>query len=395
MGTLKQISAITALNLRSIGQRAAASVVLILGVAGVVAVLVTVLAMAKGLSRTFMRTGAPDRALVLHKAANTEGFSNIDVGWVGTIANAPGVLQGPGGTPAVCPERIVAATLPLRSDGEQANVTLRGTCPAALLVHPDWRIVAGRMFRPGLHEVIVGTAAANEFSGVDIGRHVRLGSTEWTVVGRFASDGDSHESEVLTDARTLMAAFGWGAFSSVTVRLVSAGAFAGLRKALISNPSLQVDVVRESTYYRQQSQGVSRLLTFVSTVVGAIMAIGAVFTALNTMYSAISARTAEIATLRALGFGASGLVVSVLAEALLLSILGALAGAAVAWLLFNGTSLNTEAGDFGSQLAFRLVVHPDVVAVGIVWACAIGLAGGLLPAIRAARLPVATALRPV
>lgn len=221
MGTLQQISAVTLLNVRSLPQRLAASIVLVIGVAGVVGVLVTVLAMAKGLNRTFVTTGDPDRAIVLHKAATTEGFSSIDIGWVGTIANAPGVLHSADGTPAVCPERIVGAVLPLRSDGDQANVTLRDTCPATFLVHPEWRIVAGRMFHPGLHEVVVGSAAASEFSGIGIGRRVRFGGTQWTVVGRFTSGGDSHESEVLTDARTLMSAFGWSAFSSVTVRHAS------------------------------------------------------------------------------------------------------------------------------------------------------------------------------
>lgn len=395
MGIVKQISAVTLLNVQSLRQRLAASIVLVIGVAGVVGVLVTVLAMAKGLNRTFVTTGEATRAIVLHKAATTEGFSNVNISWVGTIANAPGVMHGPNGTAAVCPERIVGATLPLRSDGDVANVTLRGTCPATFLVHPEWRIVAGRWFHPGLHEVVVGSAAASEFSGIGVGQRVRFGGTEWTVVGRFASGGDEQGSEVLADNRTLMSAFGWPAYSSVTVRLTSPAAFDEFRNALVSNPSLQVNVVRQSAYYRGQARGLTRLLTFVSTVVGAIMAIGAIFTALNTMYSAISARTVEIATLRALGFRATAVVTSVLAEALLLAVLGALVGAAVAWLLFNGASLNTEAGQFSSQVAFRLLVNRDVIAVGIAWACAIGLAGGLLPAVRAARLPVATALRRV
>jgi putative ABC transport system permease protein len=395
MTPFRQILAVTVLNIQSLRQRLAASIVLVIGVAGVVGVLVTVLAMAKGLTRTFVTTGEPDRAIVLHKSAQTEGFSNVDIGWVSAIANAPGVLHGPGGTPAVCPERLVGAALPLRSDAEQANVTLRGTCLATFLVHPHWRIVAGRMFHPGLHEVVVGSGAASEFSGTRIGQRDRFGGTEWTVVGRFTSGGDSHDSEVVTDTRTLMSAFGWGAYSSVTVRLASPAAFDGFRNALVSNPSVQVDVVRESAYYQRQAQGLTRLLTFVSTIVGAIMAIGAAFTALNTMYSAIAARTVEIATLRALGFGAAAVMISVLVEALLLAIAGALVGAGVAWLLFNGASLSTESGDFNSQMAFRLLVHADVVVVGIIWACVIGLVGGLLPGVRAARLPVATALRPL
>lgn len=391
----KQIVGVTAMNLRSVPQRLAASIVIVIGVAGVVGVLVSMLAMATGLSQVMADTGDPARALVLRKAANTEDFSNVDIGWVGAIADAPGVLRNTQGERAVCPERVVGASLPRRSDAGLEGITLRGTCAAAFQVHPQWRIVAGRMFRPGLHEIVVGSAAASEFAGLDIGDHVQFGETDWTVVGRFTSRGDSHESEVLTDARTLMSAFDWGAYSSVTVRLVSPAAFDRFRNALRANSSLDVDVIRETDYYRQQSRGIAALLYLVSTVVGAIMAIGAVFTALNTMYSAVAARAAEIATLRAIGFGGGGVVASVLAEALLLSIAGALIGAGVAWLLFNGDSLSTSGGGFGSQVSFPLLVRPSLVGIGVGWACAIGILGGLFPALRAARLPVAVALRPV
>jgi len=390
----KQIAAVTAMNLRSLPQRLAASLVVVIGVAGVVGVLVSVLGMATGLSHAFVSTGGPSRAIVLHKAATSEGLSNIDISWVGPIEDGPGVLRGPTGQVAATPEYIVGVNLPKRSDGVESGVTLRGTSAAALLVHPEWRIVSGRMFRPGPREVVVGAAAASEFSGLEIGRHVELGGNDWTVVGRFTSGGDSHDSEILADARTLMSAFNWGAYSSVTVRLDAPASFDRFRRTLLSNPSLEIDVVREQDYYRGQAQQITGLLYLVSTVVGAIMAIGAVFTALNTLYAAVAARTAEIATLRAIGFGPAGVVVSVLVEALLLSVLGALLGAAVAWLLFNGDALSTGGGQFDSQVAFRLLVGPSLVAVGIAWACAIGLLGGLLPAIRAARQPVAVALRP-
>lgn len=389
----RQILAVTKMNLRSLPQRFAASLVVIIGVAGVVGVLICVLAMAAGLTRTLASTGSVARAIVLHKAAATESFSNIDLDWVGAIAQPPQVLRGTGGTSAVCPERIVGASLQRRSGG-QAGITLRGTCPAAFLVHPKWRVVAGRTLRPGLHELLVGAGAFKEFSGVDIGQQVKLGNSEWTVVGRFASDGDLHESEVLTDAATLMSAFNWGAYSSVTARLTSQAAFDGFRRALLSNPSLQVDVIREQDYYAQQSQGISGLLYLVSTVVGGIMAVGAIFTAVNILYSAVVVRRTEIGTLRAIGFGASGVVISVLVEALLLAILGALLGAAVAWLGFSGNVLSTSSGAFDNQVAFRLVVSPGLIGLGIAWAIVIGLLGGLLPAIRAARMPVAIALRP-
>jgi putative ABC transport system permease protein len=391
---LKQIAAVTAMNLKSLPQRLAASLVVVIGVAGVVGVLVAVLGMATGLSRTFADTGDPSRAIVLHKAADSEGLSNVEFDWLGPIEDAPGVLRGPHGELAASPEYIVGLNLPKLSGDGEASVTVRGTSAAAFLVHPEWRIVAGRMFRPGLREIVVGSSAAGEFSGLDIGRHVELGSNDWTVVGRFTSGGDSHDSEILADVRTLISAFNWGAYSSVTVRLDSPASFDRFRAALLANPSLEIDVDREQEYYQGQAKQISGLLYIVSTVVAAIMAIGAVFTALNTLYSAVAARTTEIATLRAIGFGAAGVVVSVLAEALLLSVLGALLGAGVAWLLFNGNPLSTGGGEFDSQVMFKLLVGPSLVGAGIGWACAIGLLGGLLPAIRAARLPVAVALRP-
>ncbi len=389
----KQIAAVTAMSLKSLPQRLAPSLVVVIGVAGVVGVLVSVLGMATGLSRTLANTGDPSRAIVLHKAATSEGLSNVDFDWLGPIQDAPGVLRGPHGEPAVSPEYIIGLNLPQRSGGE-ASVTVRGTGAVAFLVHPEWRIVAGRMFRPGLREIVVGSAAAAQFSGLDIGRHVDLGGKDWTVVGRFTSGGDSHDSEILADVHTLISAFNWGAYSSATVRLDSPASFDRFRRALLANPSLEIDVDREQDYYQGQSKQLAGLLYVVSTVVGAIMAIGAVFTALNTLYSAVAARTGEIATLRAIGFGPAGVVVSVLAEAMLLSVLGALIGAGVAWLLFNGNALSTGSGEFDSQIMFKLLVGPSLVGVGVAWACGIGLLGGLLPAIRAARLPIAVALRP-
>jgi putative ABC transport system permease protein len=390
----KQIGIVTAMNLRSLPGRLTPSLVVVIGIAGVVGVLVSVLGMATGLERAFVNTGNPSRAIVLHKGAPSEGLSNIDLAWVGPISDAPGVLRGSKDEAAASPEYVVGVNLPRRSGGDEAGVTARGIGPAAFLVHPEWKITAGRMFKPGLREVIVGPAASAEFLDLDIGHQVELGSTLWTVVGRFTSGGDSHESEILVDAPTAMSAFNWGAYSSVTVRLDSPASFDRFRSTLLTNSSLEVDVLHEQEYYAGHAKQLTSLLYLLSTVVGAIMAIGAIFTALNTLYAAVAARTVEIATLRALGFGPSGVVVSVLAESLLLSLLGALLGAAIAWLLFNGNALTTAGGEFSSDISFRLLVGPGLFAVGIVWACAIGLLGGLFPAIRAARLPIAVALRP-
>lgn len=389
-----QIAAVTAMNLRSLPGRLVPSLVVVIGIAGVVGVLVSVLGMATGLAHAFASTGDPSRAIVLHKASTSEGLSNIDIGWVGPIEDAPGLLRGPSSEPAASPEYVVGVNLARRSDAVEAGVTVRGVSAAAFLVHPEWRVVAGRMFKAGLHEVVAGGAASAEFSGLDIGSQVELGGSLWTVVGRFTSGGDSHDSEILADARTLMSAFNWPAYSSDTVRLDSPASFDRFRSALLANSSLEVDVLHEQDYYSGQAKQLTSLLYLLSTVVGAIMAVGAILTALNTLYSAVASRTAEIATLRAIGFGPSGVVVSVLAEALLLSLLGAILGAAVAWLLFNGNSLSTNGGQFGSDVSFRLLVGPSLFAVGIAWACAIGFVGGLFPAIRAARLPIAVALRP-
>jgi putative ABC transport system permease protein len=390
----KQIASVTLMNLSNLWQRWAASSVVVIGVAGVVGVLVSVMALATGLTRTLVDTGDADRAIVLRKSADTESISNLEVLWVGTIADAPGVSRAANGTPAVSPERVVGVNLRKRSDSSEAGITLRGVSEIAFQVHPEWRIVSGRMFRPGLREIVVGAAAAAEFKGVEVGDQVQFGDNNWKVVGRFTSNSDSHESDALADLRTLMSAFAWEAYSSVTVQLDSPASFDRFKSAVLANPSLEVDVLREQDYYRQQSQGVAALLYLVSTVVGAIMAIGAIFTVLNTLYSAVAARTVEIATLRAIGFGAGGVIASVLVEALLLSILGALIGAAIAWLLFNGNSVSTNDGTLDAQVTFRLLVRPRLVMAGVVWACAIGLVGGLFPAIRAARLPIASVMRP-
>lgn len=388
----KQIAAVTAMNLRSLTQRLAASLVVVIGVAGVVGVLVSVLGMATGLSRTLADTGDPSRAIVLRKAAGSEDFSNVDLAWVGPVQDAPGVLRDRDGKAAVTAERIVGVNLPKLSDNTETGVTLRGTSEAAFRVHPEWHLVAGRMLRPGLREIVVGAAAMTEYSGLVIGRSIKLAGLDWTVVGEFTG-GDSHDSEILADSRTLMSAFNWGQYSSFTVRLDSPASFDRFRGALLANTSLEIDVTRERDYYRGQAQQTAGLLYLVSHIIGAIMAIGATLTALNTLYAAVAARTGEIATLRAIGFGPLGVIVSILTESLLLSVIGALLGAAIAWLLFNGNTLSTTGGSFGSQLAFRLFVGPDLVGAGIVWACAIAFVGGLFPAIRAARLPVAIALR--
>ncbi len=253
-------------------------------------------------------------------------------------------------------------------------------------------LVDGRLFKPGLRELIVGRGAQQQFKGLELGQKLELRGTDWTVVGAFESGGDSHESELMADAETVLSAYRRNLYQSVFVQLDSAGAFEGFKKSLTSNPQLAVDVKREREYYAEQSKALSKVLSFVAYVVGGIMAVGALFGALNTMYSAVSSRSQEIATLRAIGFGNTPVVISVMLEALVLALIGAIIGSALSWIFFNGNAISTLGANF-TQVVFKLTVTPELIALGIIWACVIGVIGGLFPAIRAARLPVAAALR--
>jgi len=388
----KQTTAITAMNLRSIPQRVGTSWVIVIGIAVTVAVLVSVLAMVDGFSKTLANTGRADRAIVLRGGSVAELSSTISRDNTITIMDAPGVKKDADGKPIASAEMVAVVALPQRRTGTAANVTVRGIGAKALELRPEIHIVAGRMFQPAVRELIVGHSAVTQFKGVDIGSHITFRNTDWTVVGEFESGGDAHESELMGDIETVLSAFRRNLFQSVTVMLDSPAAFAQFKDKLTTDPTLTVDVKREPDYYAEQSKQLNKLLNFLAFGVGGIMAIGAIFGALNTMYSAVSARSLEIATLRAIGFGAGAVVVSVFVEALLLSLVGGLIGAAAAWLFFNGNTVNTLGANF-TQVVFHLTVTPQLLASGIIWACFIGVLGGLFPAIRAARLPVATALR--
>lgn len=278
----------------------------------------------------------------------------------------------------------------------EVNAALRGVGPKIQAVRPELKILKGRMFSPAVNEIIVGKSAHAQFRGLEIGDRITTRGATWTVVGIFASGGDSHESELLADAETVNSADRRGGFSSVTVMLESPAAFQRFKDSLTSNPALAVDVHKEREYYERQSKTISKVISVIAYVVGGIMAVGAIFGALNTMYSAVSSRLREIATLRAIGFGSTAMVLSVLAEALLLALIGGAIGAVLAWLFFNGHVVSTSSGGAAAgQLVFELSVSPQLITIGVVWACVIGLIGGLFPAVRAARLPVATALRAV
>jgi putative ABC transport system permease protein len=390
---LRQIGAVTAMNVRSLPQRVGTSIVIVIGIAGVVAVLISVLAMSTGMLRTMQNAGRDDRAIVLRNGSAAEASSALALDAARLVGDAVGIRRDVDGKPILSAESMRVLTVYKKEDGAEVNVSIRGVGPKATVLRPEFQIVEGRMFEPALAEIVVGRAAHRQFRGLQVGDKVVTRGANWRVVGIFTT-GDAHESELMTDVEALNAADRRRGYQSVTVQLESAKAFAAFRDSLTANPALSVDVSRERDYYEQQSKTMGQVISIVAYVVGGIMAIGAVFSALNTMYSAVSARVREIATLRALGFGATAMVISVLVEAVLLALIGAILGAALAWLFFNGRTVSTMTGVAG-HVIFDLAVSPGLIVVGIVWACSIGLIGGLFPAIRAARLPVATALRTV
>jgi putative ABC transport system permease protein len=396
MNLFRQIGAVTAMNFKSLPHRVGTSIVIVIGIAGVVAVLVSVLAMSTGMLETMENSGRDDRAIVLRNGSASEMGSALGRDAARLVEDVAGVKRDGQGKPIASPEALRLVNLFRKEDGAEVNVTMRGVGPQLPALRPELKIVEGRMFRPAVTEIIVGKAAHAEFKGLNVGDQIRTRGATWSVVGVFTTGGDAHESGLLTDAETLLSAEQRGGFQSVTVLLESPAAFQKFKDALTSNPALAVDVSREREYYRRQSETIGQVIYVIAYVVGGIMAIGAIFSALNTMYSAVSARLREIATLRAIGFGPTAMVMSVLAEALLLAFLGGTIGAAIAWLFFNGHQVSTSAGgNAAGHLIFELSVTPALIATGIVWAITIGLIGGLFPAVRAARLPVATALRAI
>ena len=390
---LSQIASVTKFGLLSLPQRRGAVAATIIGIAGVVAVLVGVLSIAAGFRQAMTVSGSPDGAIVLRSGANTEMVSGFGRNETRVIADAPGVARTAQG-PLSSAELFVIIDLPKRTTGTDANVPLRGVEAAAFQVRDNLKIISGRMFEWGKDEVIVGRGAAQEFAGLEVGSKIKVGRYEWPVVGVFAANGAAAESEIWTDAKVLQAAYNRGdSFQSVYVRLNSPGAFQEFKDSLTSNPQLSVKVIRQADYYADQSETLTRLITTLGFWIAFLMALGAVFGALNTMYSAVAARTREIATLRALGFGGTAVVVSLMFESLLLALVGGAVGGGLAYLAFNNFHTSTMNWQSFSQLTFAFRVTPELLVRGVVWAAVIGLIGGLFPAIRAARLPIAAALR--
>jgi putative ABC transport system permease protein len=386
---------VAGVGISTLGQRLGASAVIVVGIAGVVGVLVAMLAMAEGYAETLRRTGSADSALVLRGASDAEVTSGLDRDSVVQIAQTPGIARDPKGEPLASPEVIVAANLPIKGGlaDEEGSVQLRGVGPQAWAVRPQVHIVEGRRFTPGLRELIVGRGAVRQFAGLVPGHEIRLGSQMWMVAGVFAS-GDALESEIWADADIVAQTYGRGSSrNSVTVRLADPNGFAAFKRALEANPQLKIEAMTTLDYFSKQSEGTTAVIRVIGIVVGAIMAVGAMFGALNTMFAAVAARAREIATLRAIGFAGLPVVVAILLETMLLALLGGILGGALAWLLFNGYAASTMAAGSVGKLSFELHVTAAVLWQGLKWALAIGFIGGLFPAARAATMPVTTALR--
>lgn len=390
---LSQVVAVTTLNLKTIGERRGASLATVFGVAGVVAVFVGVLSIGEGFRASMRAGGRDDVAMVMRSGNDSEMMSGLRRDNTDIIKQAPGVLRDADG-PVASAELFVVIGINKRSTGTAANVPLRGVQAKALAVRGSVKIVEGRMFEAGRNEVIVGRAASREFEGLDLGRTNRWGQNTWTVVGIFEDGGSVVESEVWCDAAVLQPAYQRGDFfQSVRAKLVSANDFQAFKDAITKDPRLDVQVERESEYFAGQSKVLAQIITGLGSIIALMMGFGAVFGALNTMYSAVAARTREIATLRAIGFQSVPVVMSVLVESLVLAVAGGMLGAAGAYFAFDGFQAATLNFASFSQVAFRFAVTPKLLAIGIAYALIMGMIGGLFPAIRAARLPVTAALR--
>jgi putative ABC transport system permease protein len=380
-------------NLRSVRARWVSAIVAVLGIAGTVGVFIAMLSLARGFKATLVASGSPDNALIRRAGSTGEIDGTVPLDQVKVIQDAPGIARD-GDRPLVSPEVVVIAAFPLKATGTDANVQVRGVSSDALKVRRNVHMKEGRFFQPGLNELIVGRNVPSTYAGLNLGDTVRFGGGNWSVVGVFDAGGSAFDSEVWCDAHVLSQVYKRpeNIFSSITVRLTSPGALTQLKDSLTSDPRMQVQVDREVDYYEKQSRGLTTLITILGTLVAGVMGIGAIFGALNTMYSAVSERSREIATMRAIGFGAAAIIVSFIFEALFISLIGGVVGCA-AILPLNGFTTSAMNWQTFSHLAFAFRVTPLLLGIGVAFALFMGLAGGVPPAIRAARRPVVLALR--
>ncbi|UXA71286.1 ABC transporter permease [Xanthomonas prunicola] len=381
------------IGIATLPQRWGSSSVIVVGIAGVVGVLVAMLAMGQGFQATLNSTGDDTTAIVLRGGSQAETNSVITRDLVPLISSLPGIAADANGRPMLSPELSQVVNIASRSDGTDVNAQLRGVGEQAWAVHHKVKIVQGRRFSTGLREMVVGKGALNQFRGLELGKTLTLGSQQWTVVGVFAS-GDAHDSEMWTDAQTLATTYNRSAYQSISVRTTGKAGFSAFKTAMAADPRLKLDVETTHAYYGKQGGGLNKLISILGTVIGAIMAVGAVFGALNTMYAAVATRAREIATMRAIGFRGTPVIMALMLETMLLALLGGLLGGAIAWAVFNGYTVSTLGNNF-SQVVFQFKVSPELLWSGLKWALGIGLVGGLFPALRAARVPITTALREV
>lgn len=390
----RRTASVTRVGMSTLSQRLGTSSVVVIGIAGVVAVLVALLSMAQGYQDTLRKTGSDDTAIVMRGGSAAEAMSVLTHDNVTVIQQAAGIARDSDGKPLASPELAVAASLPLKnaaSEDDIGSVMIRGVGAEAWKVRPNVKIVDGRRFKTGMRELDVGVGAARQF-GLAPGQDVKLGNQEWKIVGTFES-GDAMDSEVWGDAETVASTYRRGSSrTSVTLRLSTPSAIDKLKAELASDPRLAVEADTTLGYYSKQSEGITKGIRVVGIVVGSIMAIGALFGALNCMFATVAARAREIATLRAIGFRGLPVVVAVMLETMLLALLGGVLGGLIAWLVFNGYTASTLAGGVG-KMSFQFHVSAPLLWNGLKWALAIGFIGGLFPAVRAARLPVTTALR--
>jgi putative ABC transport system permease protein len=383
-------AAVLGIGLSTLSQRKGATIVIVAGIGGVVAVLVALQSMSQGLERTLHSTGDTQTAIIL-SGSPTESASLLTREQVALIADKPGILRDRDGKAVLSAETLGVLRLIKKSSGERTNVGLRGVNSQATNVHRSVRIVDGRLFRPGLQELVVGQSARSLFKGLETGQTVAINEQQWKIVGAFAS-GDAHESELLGDADTLAAAFRRTTYQSVIVRLTAPEALDQLKAALVADRRLSVNVHTTLDYYMSGTGGRVEAIRIVTNVIAVIMAMGAFFGSLNVSYTTVQARSREIATLRAIGFPSVPVLVSVMLETLMLAALGGGLGASLAWAIFHDFTGSTSGAGLGA-LIFNFDVSPALIWTGLKWALAIGFLGGMLPALTAATLPTATALK--
>ena len=380
-------------NLRSVKERWTSAIVAVLGIAGTVGVFIAVLSLARGFKATLVSSGSYDNAIVRRAGSTSEIDSNVPLDQVKILQDAPGVARA-GGQALVSPEVVVIAPFPLVSTGTDANVQVRGISPKALEIRSKIKLAEGRMIQPGLYELMIGRNVSHTYAGLTLGSSIKFGGANWQVVGVFDAGGSAFDSELWCDAKLLKQAYHRPEefFNSVTVHLTSPEALQQFKDSISADPRMSVDIMREIEYYEKQSTLLSTMIKWLGSIVAGIMGIGAIFGALNTMYSAVAERSREIATLRALGFGSGSVVFSFMIEALLISLVGGLLGA-IAVLPLNGLTTGAMNWQTFSHLAFAFSITPSLLGLGIIFALLMGVVGGFFPAMRAARRPVAAALR--